>query len=66
MEAGGGGPRGPKLKPVPTTGADVKNHFMKLIDNSYKATDLNVVMDELSKVDTLINPNWSESELSFL
>ena len=47
-----------------TTGADVKSYVIELGDISYKATDLNIVTDELSIVDALINPDWSESKLS--
>ena len=45
-------------------GSDVKKYVMELIDNAYKATDLNVVIDDLSMVNVLVNPSWSESKLS--
>ena len=45
-------------------GSDVKEYVMELIDNAYKVTDLNVVIDDLSMVNVLVNPSWSESKLS--
>ena len=45
-------------------GSDVKKYVMELIDNAYKATDLNVVIDDLFMVNVLVNPSWSESKLS--
>ena len=38
-------------------GSDVKECVMELIDNAYKATDLNVVIDDLSMVNVLVNPD---------